>query len=203
MVPMDRADDMRRSKRLSLVLRHKPESIGIVLDHNGWVDVSELLDALGAHDLAMTRDQLDHVVQTNDKRRFEWDVVTDRIRARQGHSVKVDLGLEPSAPPHVLFHGTPRRNLDSIRATGLDKRDRHHVHLSPDEATAHRVGARRGDPVVLAIDAASMDAAGYEFWQSTNGVWLTYEVPPQFITTVGLRDGPDPTAVRDRRRPRS
>ena len=180
-MPMDRPDDVRRSKRLSLVLRHKPESIGIVLNQNGWVDVSELLDALGTHGLLITRDQLDHIVQTNDKRRFEWDVLTDRIRARQGHSVKIDLGLKPSTPPDVLFHGTPRRNLDSIRATGLDKRGRHHVHLSPDEATAHRVGARRGDHVVLAIDAASMNIAGYEFWQSTNAVWLTDRVPPRFI----------------------
>lgn len=124
-------------------------------------------------------------MSTNDKQRFELDPFGDRIRARQGHSVEVDLALEPAAPPDVLFHGTPRRNLDSIRATGLDRRERHHVHLSPDVETAQRVGRRRGAAVVLAVDAAAMTAAGVAFWRTGNGVWLTDRVPPEHISELG------------------
>jgi putative RNA 2'-phosphotransferase len=177
---MDRAD-IRRSKRLSAVLRHRPESIGIELDEHGWVGVTRLLAALARHGSPMSREDLDRVVRTNDKKRFEWDVASDAIRARQGHSVEVDLGLEPADPPDLLYHGTAGANVESILATGLDRRGRHHVHLSPDLATAHRVGARRGASVVLEVDAAGMAREGLTFWRTTNGVWLTDQVPPRFI----------------------
>ena len=131
-------DLVRRSKRLSLVLRHRPDSVGIALDPHGWVDVETLLDAVG-----MTRDELSEVVDTNDKQRFTWDLETDRIRANQGHSVDVDLALEPAEPPDVLYHGTPLRNVASILASGLERRQRHHVHLSPDTET-HPAWGRDG-----------------------------------------------------------
>ncbi|MFE4000683.1 RNA 2'-phosphotransferase [Nocardioides sp. YIM B13467] len=137
---MDKTD-VRRSKRLSQVLRHRPESVGIELDPRGWVDLPSLLDALAAHGSPMTRDDIDRVVRGNEKQRFEVDATLDRIRARQGHTVEVDLDLTPSEPPAVLFHGTPRTNIESILASGLDRRRRHHVHLSPDRETAERVGA--------------------------------------------------------------
>lgn len=174
-------DDVRRSKRLSLVLRHRPELIGVTLDPHGWVAVDDLLAGLADHSPAMTRDDLDRVVQASDKQRFEWDVVADRIRARQGHTVEVDLDLEPETPPPVLFHGTPRRNLESILSSGLDRRQRHHVHLSPDERTAEIVGARRGAHVVLRVNAAAMAGAGHLFWRTTNGVWLTEAVPASYV----------------------
>ncbi|MFB9315286.1 RNA 2'-phosphotransferase [Nocardioides plantarum] len=174
--------DVSRSKRLSLVLRHQPQSIGITLDANGWVDVATLLDALAAHGPAITRDDLDRVVTANDKQRFEWDVEADRIRARQGHSVEVDLDLEPATPPPLLFHGTPTRNVEAILAEGLHKARRHHVHLSADEDTAHRVGARRGEHVVLSVDAASMADAGHVFWVTGNGVWLADAVPAEYVS---------------------
>lgn len=170
--------DTALSKRLSLALRHRPDAIGIELDAHGWVDAARLLDALGGD---VTRDDLVRVVAANDKQRFELDEACDRIRARQGHSVPVDLGLAPAAPPDVLFHGTPRRNLDAIRATGLERRQRHHVHLSADTGTAARVGARRGEFVVLEVDAAAMVAAGHTFWRTDNGVWLTDAVPAAFL----------------------
>lgn len=178
---MDRAD-IRRSKRLALVLRHRPGSVGVELDDHGWVGVDRLLRGLAEHGTTMSRDDLSRVVDGNDKQRFEWDRSTDRIRARQGHTVRVDLALEPSTPPDVLFHGTAGRYLASIRATGLDPRGRHHVHLSSDLATAHRVGARRGDHVVLVLDASGMAAAGHSFWRTTNGVWLAVHVPPEYIS---------------------
>ena len=174
---------VRRSKRLSLVLRHKPSSVGVSLDAEGWVPVPTLLAALDTHGWAMTRDELADVVATNDRQRFEWDHETDRIRARQGHSVEVDLALPSVVPPDVLYHGTPTRNLDSIRATGLDRRQRQHVHLSADVATAERVGSRRGECVVLVIDAARMHADGHEFRVSTNGVWLVDAVPPEYLSS--------------------
>lgn len=177
-------EDVRASKRLSFVLRHRPDSVGISLSEQGWVDVEDLIDAMAQAGTSLTRDDLERVVLTNDKQRFELDPVGDRIRARQGHSVEVDLALEPAAPPDVLFHGTPRRNLDSILATGLDRRARHHVHLSPDVETAQRVGRRRGDAVVLVVDAAAMAAAGHTFWRTDNGVWLTEQVPPEHVSEL-------------------
>lgn len=183
---MDR-DDVRRSKRLSLVLRHRPASVGIELDEQGWTDIEPLLAALARHGMPMSREQLDRVVEINDKQRFEWDRSGDRIRARQGHTVPVELGLDPTEPPPLLFHGTPRRSVQSILASGLDRRGRHHVHLSEDVDAARRVGARRGEPAVLAVDAAAMAADSHTFWRTPNGVWLTQEVPPRFLSLVDQR----------------
>ena len=177
-----RPEDVRTSRRLSYVLRHRPDSVGIDLTESGWVGVDVLLRALAESGTTLSREDLERVVRTNDKQRFELDPVGDRIRARQGHSVEVDLALVPVEPPGVLFHGTPKRNLASILATGLDRRRRHHVHLSGDVGTAERVGRRRGPAVVLAIDAAAMSAAGHEFWHTDNGVWLTDSVAPEFIS---------------------
>ena len=128
---------------------------------------------------AVTRAELDHAVATNDKQRFQ--VEDGRIRASQGHTVAVDLGLPPATPPAYLYHGTVARVLDVIRAEGLRPMARHHVHLSADRETATRVGARRGRPVVLAVDAAAMHEAGHVFRVSANGVWLADAVPPRFL----------------------
>lgn len=173
-------DAVRTSRQLTQVLRHAPGSVGVTLDHAGWVDVPELLAALAEHGLVLSRTELDEVVAGSDKQRFE--VVGDRIRARQGHSVPVDLGLQPQAPPTVLFHGTPVANLAAIREQGLVRGVRHHVHLSPDPETAARVGARRGRFVVLEVAAAATAAAGHEFFVTGNGVWLVDAVPPEHLT---------------------
>jgi putative RNA 2'-phosphotransferase len=169
------------SKFLSLVLRHKPQAIGITLDAEGWVAVDELLAAAGRHGQAITRQQLQEVVATNDKKRFSFSPDGQRIRANQGHSVDVDLGLAPCNPPELLYHGTVRRFLDSIRAKGLLRGSRRHVHLSLDQETAARVGQRRGRPVVLVIEAGRMHRDGHPFYQSENGVWLTEAVPPEYL----------------------
>jgi putative RNA 2'-phosphotransferase len=133
-------------------------------------------------------------VRESDKQRFVIDGSTDRIRANQGHSVPVDLGLPPATPPPVLYHGTPVRNVDAILREGLLRGSRHAVHLSPDIATAHRVGARRGRHVVLAVDASAMNQEGHRFLTSANGVWLVDHVPPQYVTVVdeSFRDERDP-----------
>lgn len=178
----ERMDDRRTvkvSKYLSRHLRHEPGRIGISLDPQGWVAVDVLLRACAQHGFAVTRAELDHVVTTNDKQRFA--VEGERIRASQGHSVAVDLGLPPAEPPAYLYHGTVARTLHAIRAEGLRPMNRHHVHLSPDRETAVRVGARRGAPVVLTVDAGAMHRAGHVFHVSANGVWLTASVPPVFI----------------------
>ncbi|MEV6305845.1 RNA 2'-phosphotransferase [Actinoplanes sp. NPDC051861] len=182
MTPLTR-DQVRLSKRISLVLRHRPETAGLILDANGWVPVDTLLTALGVN-----RAELDVVVAGNDKSRFA--IVTgpdgvDRIRASQGHSrrVAVDLDLPPSDPPAELFHGTPRANLDSILRDGLRPRSRHHVHLSADVPTALRVGHRRsGDVVVLTVAAGVLAGQGHVFHRSDNGVWLTTSVPPAHLS---------------------
>lgn len=180
MIEKNRATSI--SKYLSLVLRHNPDAAGVTLDAEGWVDVEDLLAGAARHGHSLTRAELEEVVQKSDKQRFALSVDGQRIRANQGHSVSVDLGLESEIPPEVLYHGTVERFLASIMSTGLEKRSRQHVHLSLDIATANRVGSRRGEPVILKIAAASMHADGFRFFCSANGVWLTERVPPQYIS---------------------
>ncbi|HEX8272360.1 MAG TPA: RNA 2'-phosphotransferase [Longimicrobiaceae bacterium] len=172
---------VRASKFLSLVLRHKPEHIGIALDAAGWVGVDELLAAAGRSGFALDRATLERVVADNDKRRFAFSEDGACIRASQGHSVAVELGLEPQPPPDVLFHGTATRFLDSIRREGLKPGSRTHVHLSADEATAITVGQRHGKPAVLRVAAGAMHRDGHAFVRSANGVWLTGAVPAGYI----------------------
>jgi putative RNA 2'-phosphotransferase len=169
------------SKFLSLVLRHKPDEAGITLDASGWCDIDALIAGSAAHGRAFTREELLAVVASNDKQRFAISDDGLRIRANQGHSVEVDLGLQPQAPPDTLFHGTVARFLDAIRREGLRKMSRSHVHLSRDQATAAIVGERRGDAIILRIDARAMHAKGHQFFLSANGVWLVEAVPPEHI----------------------
>lgn len=176
---MDDRLTVRVSKFLSKHLRHQPERLGLTLDEAGWVDIDTLIAAAAAHGFHFTRDELDHVVADNDKRRFA--VAGTRIRASQGHSVEVDLGLPPATPPPYLYHGTVARHLDAIRAEGLRPMNRHDVHLTSDRETATRVGARRGRAVVLSVDAAAMHREGHVFHVSANGVWLTKAVPPRYL----------------------
>ncbi|MBX7106386.1 MAG: RNA 2'-phosphotransferase [Gemmataceae bacterium] len=175
------ADVVRMSKFLSLVLRHKPEEIGLALDGSGWTSVEELIRLANQHGTRLTWPLLEHVVAENDKKRFELSEDGQRIRASQGHSVEVDLALPPAQPPSVLYHGTALRFVESIRASGLHSAGRQHVHLSPDVPTATKVGQRHGKPVVLVVRAGEMAAAGHTFFLSANGVWLTNEVPTEFI----------------------
>lgn len=172
---------MNKSKFLSLVLRHKPDTIGIVLDRNGWVSVEELLAKSADYGVRFSRTELEEIVETNDKKRFAFSEDKTRIRANQGHSVAVELELEAAEPPEQLFHGTVERFLGSIRTDGLKKMNRHHVHLSKDKETAEKVGDRRGEAVILTINSGDMFKDGYPFYQSENGVWLTDAVPVKYI----------------------
>lgn len=176
---MDDRRLVKTSKYLSKHLRHQPERLGLELGPGGWVDVEVLLGALDTHGFALTRAELEEVVERNDKRRFTFDAERTRIRAAQGHSVAVDLELEAVPPPAELFHGTPRANVDAILREGLRPGTRQHVHLSPDLATARRVGRRRDPrPAILVVRAAELAAAGHAFYRADNGVWLTDAVPP-------------------------
>lgn len=183
-------EDMRKSlvstsKFLSLILRHKPETIGLDLDENGWIEIAALLEAAQQHNRVITREALDEVVFTNDKQRFSFSPDGLKIRASQGHSVSVDVELQSAIPPQFLFHGTVARFLDAIQASGLNKMKRQHVHLSATQETALGVGSRRGRPILLQVDAGKMHDDGYIFFQSQNGVWLTDEVPWRYIEQLG------------------
>ena len=182
---MDAKHLLRLSKYLSKHLRHRPERLGLELEPGGWVEVDALLEACVRHRFPIDRAELEEVVGRNDKRRFAFDESGTKIRAQQGHSVPVDLELEPVEPPPILYHGTMERNLAAIVRHGLSKMGRHHVHLSPDAATAKRVGARRGRPVVLTVDAGAMRRDGWSFYRSGNGVWLVDRVPPGYLDTYG------------------
>ena len=173
--------DVSQSKFLSLVLRHQPETIGVSLDTNGWIDIEVLLGAMAQHGRKLSREDLERLVRESDKQRFALSEDGKRIRANQGHSVEVDLALVPQPPPEILYHGTVDRFLDSILATGLRKGERHHVHLSANRETAEKVGQRRGKPMILEVRSGDMHRAGVPFYLSDNGVWLVDHVPPQFI----------------------
>jgi putative RNA 2'-phosphotransferase len=169
------------SKFLSYVLRHHPQSIGLVLDDAGWAGVDDLLAQAGTHGRRITRELLNEVVRSNDKQRFAFSDDGQRIRASQGHSLDVELGLQPAAPPPLLYHGTAQRFIESIMQSGLDKRNRHHVHLTADVVLAMAVGQRYGSPVLLEVDAGRMHGDGQVFYRSANGVWLVDHVAPHYL----------------------
>jgi putative RNA 2'-phosphotransferase len=178
---MDNRELVRLSKFLSLVLRHRPQKIRLTLDEQGWTPVDHLISQANRHGVPLTPAVLEQVVRQNDKQRFAFSEDGLRIRASQGHSIDIDLGLEPIKPPAVLYHGTAAHFLPSIREKGLIAGRRDHVHLSADEATALKVGQRHGRPVVLQVQAAEMHTAGHPFYRSANSVWLTAHVPTTFL----------------------
>ncbi|GAA2315281.1 RNA 2'-phosphotransferase [Streptomyces kunmingensis] len=180
---MNEQRTVKVSKYLSKHLRHQPDRIGLTLDEAGWVEIDDLLAAAAAHGFRVSRAELDQAVAENDKRRFAVDGT--RIRANQGHTVGVDLGLAPEQPPPYLYHGTVARFLDAIRTEGLRPMNRHDVHLSADRETATRVGARRSRALVLSVDAGAMHRDGHTFYVSANGVWLTATVPPRYLRLPG------------------
>ncbi len=179
---MNEKQQKRIGKFISLILRHEPQKIGLTLDDAGWANVNELLAGLKSKNHEISFDQLKELVASNDKQRYSFNEDQTRIRANQGHSLNLDLQLEAQEPPEMLYHGTATRFLDSINEKGLVKGSRHHVHLSSNESTAQQVGSRHGKPVVLKIASGEMYKNGYMFYCSENLVWLTDQVPTEFIS---------------------
>jgi len=174
-------NNVRLSKFLSLTLRHNPQKIGLNLDNEGWAEVTHLLERLAASGKPTTREQLENVVANNDKKRFRLSDDGTQIRANQGHSINIDLGLIPVEPPEMLHHGTACRFYDSICKNGLHSGNRQHVHLSVDKDTAIKVGTRHGRPVIFRVKSGKMFRTGYDFYRSDNGVWLTETVPTKYL----------------------
>lgn len=169
------------SKFLSLILRHKPEEIGLALDPNGWADIDDLIALAKLRGTQLSRVQIETIVAESDKQRFAISTDGMKIRANQGHSVEISLDLAPQTPPEQLLHGTATRFLESIRESGLHPASRQHVHLSSDAATAEKVGSRHGKPVILVVESGQMARDGYLFYRSENGVWLTDAVPAKYL----------------------
>ncbi|AZE75473.1 RNA:NAD 2'-phosphotransferase [Pseudomonas synxantha] len=173
------------SKFLSYVLRHEPQAIGLSLDSEGWASVSALIDAASREGRSITRELLEQVVHTNEKKRFSFSEDGQNIRAVQGHSNQsVQLQLEEKQPPVVLYHGTATRFIESINQKGLIPGSRHHVHLSEQFETAREVGQRYGTVVILKVNTSEMLAEGFKFFQAENGVWLTEQVPVRFLEPI-------------------
>ena len=191
-------DLVQLSKFLSFVLRHKPDAIGLSLDPQGWASIDELIEKANASGTPLDRVALLRVVETSEKKRFSISGDGSRIRAAQGHSVTVELGLAPREPPPTLYHGTATRFVESILSKGLKPLTRQQVHLSLDEATARRVGQRHGKPVILKVDAARMHAQGFSLYLADNGVWLTDLVPPQFLSLLPSKTGPETASLPER-----
>lgn len=176
-------DMTAKSKHLSYWLRHKPEEIGLRLDHGGWAEVDDLLHKAAEHGFSYTLEDIIALSRPTDKLRFALTDDHSRIRAVHGHSVPyVDLGYTPVKPPDVLYHGTATRYLDSILKKGIHSAERQYVHVSPDQKKALSVGSRHGKPVLLKIDARAMHEQGFPFYFSENGIWLTPEVPVGFFS---------------------
>lgn len=172
------------SKFLSLILRHQPETINLTLDVNGWANVDELREKCSKHKIDFTLEELDEVVETNDKKRFIFNEDKTKIRANQGHSIDIDLALKPQQPPEFLYHGTAQINVNSILEKGIEKRNRQHVHLSIDKDTATKVGMRHGKPIILTIRTGKMFEDGILFYLSENRVWLTDFVDAKYISKL-------------------
>lgn len=183
---MNNKDLVRTSKKLALILRHKPESAGIKLDKNGWAQTSDILKAL---DVNMSI--LETIVMNDKKGRYAFDNYKKRIRAVQGHSVNIDLELSPVVPPDFLYHGTAKRNIGSIMSQGVKSMSRQYVHLSTSFETAVTVGSRHGEAVVFKVDTNSMHKNGIAFYRAENGVWLTDYIAPQYLTLVYDETTPD------------
>ena len=171
------------SKFISLILRHKPEVIGITLDDHGWADTKELIEGVNkTHPLTM--EMLEEIVRTDEKQRYSFNEDKTRIRANQGHSIPVDADLTETEPPETLYHGTGEKSVPSIEKQGLRPMSRLYVHLSKDAATARTVGSRHGKPVIFIVLAGEMHRDGYPFFLSANGVWLTREVPVRYLQRI-------------------
>ena len=178
---MNTKDAVMKGRFLSLVLRHRPELIDLELDSEGWVDVKDLIQKMNLHKKLINRAQLEIIVENNSKKRYAFNADRSKIRANQGHSIEVNLGLDEAQPPAILFHGTAEKFISSILKRGLIKKKRNHVHLSGDVETASKVGRRHGELVVLEINAARMFKDGLKFYRSENGVWLTESVPKEYL----------------------
>lgn len=180
---MDEKRKTKISKFLSLILRHQPEVVGLSLEESGWISIEKLIKACTDYGKNFTFAELKEVVETNDKKRFAFNENETKIRANQGHSIKVEIEFEEKIPPAILYHGTAEKNVGAIFAKGLKKMARHHVHLSADVETARKVGIRYGKPVIFQIDTEKMRAEGFKFYVSANNVWLIESIPPKFLET--------------------
>lgn len=168
------------SKFIALILRHKPEEIGIRLDEHGWADVAELITGISERQ-PFSMEMLEEIVASDEKQRYSFSEDRTLIRANQGHSIPVDVELEEKTPPDILYHGTGEKYVSSIDNEGLIPKSRLYVHLSKDTETAVKVGSRHGKPVIYRILAKEMSADEYRFFLSANGVWLTKEVPVRYL----------------------
>ena len=170
------------SKFLSMILRHRPEEIAIMLDENGWVNIEELIELSGKNlGVNFTKDEIRQMMEENDKPRFSFNKDETKIKANYGHSVPVDLALEPATPPEILYHGTAIRFLDNLQKEGIIRRARNYVHLFSDEDTALEVGVRHGKPIVLIVKTGKMVRDGFTFFKTDDDTWLTEKVPKEYV----------------------
>lgn len=169
------------SKYMSLILRHKPEVIGICIDEHGWANVEKLIQGIAKNNPGFNMEALEEIVKTDNKQRYSFNDDKTLIRANQGHSIQVDVELEEKEPPNVLYHGTGEKYVTSIDKNGLIPKSRLYVHLSRDIETARAVGKRHGKEIIYSVNSAQMHKDGYKFYLSKNGIWLTKKVPMKYL----------------------
>lgn len=179
--------DVNLGRFISLILRHKPETIGIQLDENGWADVNELITGVNQYGKNIDREDLERIVRENSKKRYIFNKDKTKIRANQGHSLNVEIELKQAIPPNILYHGTGEKSVQSIQKSGINKRNRQFVHLSAEVDTAINVGSRHGKPIVFQVNSKQMYEDGYVFYLSENMVWLCDEVRPQYCEIISIK----------------
>ena len=177
-------NDVNLGRFISLILRHQPETIGITLDKEGWADTQELLDGINASGRSIDMETLERIVRENNKQRYSFNEDKTKIRANQGHSIPVEVGMQTLVPPDKLYHGTASRFLDAIKKDGIRKMSRLYVHLSKDIETALTVGKRHGSPIVLVVNTKQMHEDGFVFKLSDNGVWQSEDIPWNYVTEI-------------------
>lgn len=166
-----------KSRLLSKALRHDPLSIlGVEIDAYGYVPVNVVLEKL-----EISLNELQVIHDTNNKKRFEFNSDKTKIRATQGHSIPVIFDLDSIEPPKILYHRTHKNVLENIFENGLLKMNRHHVHMTEDKFL------NKSKEILLAIDSKRMYEDGYKFLKTSNDVWLTDFVPPQYITKKDIQ----------------
>ena len=180
-------DLTKTGKFLALILRHKPETIGITLDEHGWANVADLINGIDKMQ-KFNMKMLEQIVATDSKQRYSFNTDKTLIRANQGHSIKVDVELEEAVPTGSLYHGTCIKYVGSINTYGLNPQSRLYVHLSEDIETAYCVGSRHGTPVVYSVDTQRMIDDGLKFYKSKNNVWLTHDVPPKYLSILDNKE---------------
>jgi len=176
---LSKKEQISISKFMSLILRHKTKDFGLKFDPYGFISIEDLAKALKRSYPDITPSQIEFVALHCPKQRFE--IKGNKIKARYGHSLKIDLDTKPQKPSQFLYHGTSPSFVQKIKNDGLKPMRRQYVHLSKTKKQAIQVGKRRSyRPCVFKISAERAFEKGTKFYDMGEVV-LAEEISPEFL----------------------